>query len=415
MVAKQRFPLFDGLRALAATLVFVYHAWFLYHRPDCGLVECHAANGLVSGVWRAAVVNFGTQGVALFYVISGFLLYRQFVVRRQTAGLDWTTTRRYVLRRLVRVVPAYWLVMLVVGLTTVDSPMMHPAGFLQYMGFAQIYTQGALWRNPVPATWTVCVELTFYAFLPIWAYLMQVLVFRFKAGWRFELLALVGLATASVGWKLWVIGRGTVQNDFQPILVALPASLDVFAAGMALAVLSGYRVKLWRFTSFQLLAPRIALGSWSAAVAGFAAMCWLAAFDGPLAGQWQLRALSVALLKIPVAVGIVLPGVITMLTGSVAQLLSFRGVAWAGVVSYGLYLWHVPILRFVGQLGSLGPASSYVLVALTAVVAYAASLAVASLSWRLVESPVIDYVRNALGRDRAESGRRGRRAALIDA
>ena len=408
MLSKQRFPLFDGLRALAATLVFTYHAWFIYHRPDCGLVECHPDTSFVGGIWKGAVVNFGAQGVALFYVISGFLLYRQFVAGRESERFGLVSARGYAARRLARILPAYWAVMIIVGLTTVNSPMVHLSGFVQYMGFAQIYTQGALWRNPVPPTWTICVELSFYVFLPVWAVLIERLLAFIGGSWRTELLALGGLAGLSVVWKLWVLQRGLVSNDFQPWLVALPASLDVFAAGMALAVVSVHgRDLLGSGHGFvtKLLTPSCI---WLAAIGLFALTCWLSAFDGPFGSDWQARSLILAVLKIPVAVGLVLPATMVFRRGTVGDFLSARAVVWVGVVSYGLYLWHVPLLRWVGGVDVPVFTSGNVTLALVSVLAYAATLAVAATSWRLLELPAISYARYAQGRDRAAPDSVGR-------
>jgi len=414
MISKPRFPLFGGLRALAAGLVFVYHAWFLYHRPDCGLVECRPDNSVVGSWWSGAVVNFGAQGVALFYVISGFLLYRQFVVLRKTEQMSWTSVKRYSARRLARILPAYWAVMLIVGLTATDSPMSSPAGFIQYMGLVQIYDQSALWRNPVPATWTVCVELSFYGFLPIWAYLMQQCVLLFRRSWRFELVALAGLAGASVAWKFAVVDSLSVANDFQPLLVALPASLDLFAAGMCLAVLSvhfGGSEQLGRMIA-RIPAAGLA---WMAAVVVYAVMCWLVAFDGPLGENWKARSLILAVLKLPVAVGLILPAVVGGGSGAVARSLGSRAALWIGVVSYGLYLWHVPVLRAVGGADAILFHSGYLTVAIGSIVAFLLSLAIAAVSWQMLERPVIDGVRGLLGRDRDGSENSVRQGVVIEA
>src|SRR5437016_2614913 len=89
-----RFPLFDGLRAVAALSVFAGHT--------------------VTGTYAYAdhhdlfllAAKLADQGVAIFFVISGFLLYRPFV----TARADGRRLRLggYAARRLARIVPAYW-------------------------------------------------------------------------------------------------------------------------------------------------------------------------------------------------------------------------------------------------------------------------------------------------------------------
>jgi peptidoglycan/LPS O-acetylase OafA/YrhL len=404
--------MFDGLRALAATLVFIYHAWFLFHRPDCGFVECQPDNWLLASVWRGAVVNLGTQGVALFYVISGFLLYRQFLVRRQVGIRGSVGLKAYAVRRAARILPAYWTVMLVVGLTLEGSPMLHGSGLLQYLGFAQIYTQGGLWRNPVPATWTICVELSFYVFLPVWAITVEWLLARIRRGLRFELGLITFLALISFAWKIWIVRSTTLQTDFQPLLVALPASLDVFAAGMALAVLSVERSEISGWFSRLMWNPEL---SWLVAGAVYALMCWFAAFDGPLGSGWAPRSLVVAFLKIVVAVALVAPATHTgQIRGLVPAFLKARPTVWIGAVSYGLYLWHIPVLRWIHGLDGTAGHVPLLVVAVAGLVAYLATLAIAATSWHLLERPVIDFAKVSEGRGKADSVSQGRPAVAID-
>ncbi len=91
---NERFPLVDGLRAIAALSVVVYHV------------------GLVSGLNEGGGgAHYAFQrlnvGVTLFFVISGFLLYRPYVNAR-LRGTPRPTARQFFRRRLLRIVPAYW-------------------------------------------------------------------------------------------------------------------------------------------------------------------------------------------------------------------------------------------------------------------------------------------------------------------
>ena len=79
-------------------------------------------------------------GVTVFFVISGFLLYRPFVRRAARRGEPAPDTRAYAWRRFLRIVPAYWLALTVIAiwlsLDTVFDPAWHIPVFY---GFAQIY------------------------------------------------------------------------------------------------------------------------------------------------------------------------------------------------------------------------------------------------------------------------------------
>ena len=87
--------------------------------------------------------------------------------------------------------------------------------------------------------WTLCVEVTFYAFLPLWAWAMRRLG---PASLRREGCALLGLAAFSLAWKAAFVWSGSPdQVVLSPWLHSLPAYLDHFALGMGLAVLVAWR------------------------------------------------------------------------------------------------------------------------------------------------------------------------------
>jgi peptidoglycan/LPS O-acetylase OafA/YrhL len=95
-----RFPLLDGVRALAALSIV-----FLHVGDGTGFARTNALGAFTSRM---------DAGVALFFVLSGFLLYRPFVAARLD-DRPAPSAGRYLRRRLLRIVPAYWLALLVMG------------------------------------------------------------------------------------------------------------------------------------------------------------------------------------------------------------------------------------------------------------------------------------------------------------
>src|SRR3954452_21423955 len=93
-----RFPMVDGLRAFAALTVLVGHTSFLSGFNGHGEI--------------GAIASRLDLGVAVFFVISGFLLYRPFVAARYEAR-PAPRVSRYARRRVLRIVPAYWLALTV--------------------------------------------------------------------------------------------------------------------------------------------------------------------------------------------------------------------------------------------------------------------------------------------------------------
>ena len=142
---RARFPLMDSLRAIAALSILLYHASFYVH----GL------NGPATRYLSQHSAGFPAVGVVVFFAISGFLLYRPFVQARHD-GTPAPSLVPYAWRRVMRIVPAYWLALpvetLVLGLTGVFTV----SGVVTYFGFLQVYDVHTLMgacRRPGRWTW----------------------------------------------------------------------------------------------------------------------------------------------------------------------------------------------------------------------------------------------------------------------
>src|SRR4051812_10157309 len=153
-----RFPHFDSLRAIAAMSVAITHM-AAYSAMETG-------HTLV-GPYVARL----DCGVTIFFLISGFLLYRPFV-RARMSGDPQMDTKAYAWRRFLRIAPAYWvaltLAVIILGLPGVFTA----TGIPEYYGLLQVYQPGTV-VGGLSQAWSVSVELSFYALLPIWAWLMR--------------------------------------------------------------------------------------------------------------------------------------------------------------------------------------------------------------------------------------------------
>lgn len=117
-------------------------------------------------------------GVAVFFLISGFLLYRPFA-RTRYAGDHLPATLPYAERRALRIFPAYWValagaVVLVgrSGEAVTATPVLSVHGALAYFPLMQVYDSNTL-LGGISAAWTLSVELSFYVMLPLWAMLLR--------------------------------------------------------------------------------------------------------------------------------------------------------------------------------------------------------------------------------------------------
>ena len=374
-----RFPLLDSVRAIAALSVLVFHASFW-------------SNITLTGSWAAPFLSRLDVGVAIFFVLSGFLLYRPFV-RSHLNGSPAPRAVAYGWRRALRILPAYWLALTVIALV-IPKPDTFEAGHaVVYYGFGQIY--GDLVFGGISQAWTLCVEVTFYALLPLWALAMR----RLPGTVRSELWGLAALAGVGIAWTLVaVLGASDPDHaNTSRMLVWLPAYLDHFALGMALAVLT-------------VAEPPRALAAigrrpWAAWLVAGAAFVVVSVgiglspenrLDAPMSAA---QALGRHWLYALVAVGVLLPAVVgPQREGAVRGVLGGRWLLYLGVISYGIYLWHNNAMEKVaGEIGRDGTWGDFLVY--LAVGFFVAVLA-ATLSWRLLEKPLLRLKR--LVPDRAQ-------------
>jgi len=137
----------DGVRAIAALLVLVFHAVGFW------------ARGSGEDAWIRPWVGRLDVGVAVFFLLSGYLLYGLFLGGRIRISA-------YALRRAVRIVPAYWVALTVAAIVLPLHEVWRNVPL--FYGFAQVYDNSTAGQG-LGQAWTLCVEVLFYAFLPLWA------------------------------------------------------------------------------------------------------------------------------------------------------------------------------------------------------------------------------------------------------
>jgi peptidoglycan/LPS O-acetylase OafA/YrhL len=383
-----RLPLIDSLRAGAALLIFGYHALFVtgtLSRNDYG--------------W------FLNVGVPLFYGISGLLLFKPFsdAIVNGTASPN---IRAYGRHRLFRILPAYWLALPIVAVLLGRTAQVFSfEGLVRYFGLTQAYSLDTF-VGGIGQAWTLTVEVAFYVFLPFWAWLCARAV-RGTVGPEGRARRLLMMIAAAVGlsiaWKVGVVLH--FGNDIASALVpltALPAALDQFCVGMAIAVLVSLKKAGVTNRVLTGFAKRPALGVLIALLA-----YWLIGEIygiGPLRnhplGGWGANTILEHEGKALVAGGLLLAGVTAIPgVGLVGHALNWRPLRWVGEVSYGVYLWHLAILTVLAgnanwALGShglianpsgVGVTASAAVIVMAVVVSLAATLLIAWLSWGWVE------------------------------
>ncbi|HET9732662.1 MAG TPA: acyltransferase [Acidimicrobiales bacterium] len=318
-----RFPCFDGLRAFAALSVIVVHTGFASGFSIKNPLGIYTA--------RADI------GVSVFFLISGFLLYRPFAVAH-LSGAAPPSTGRYLARRLLRIVPAYWaaLTILGYGLHSIDMGA-GVAGPVYHYLFLQIYSARHI-LGGITQAWSLCTEITFYLFLPLYSLVMSRPGRPPRSQLRLELSVLAAMFAFSVLFKVWLyVASPPMSNQ---MVTWLPAYLDLFVLGMALAVFSAW----YRQTGSEPGVLRSAVTPWAAWGAA-AGVYWLVCHQGISASPLHRLSVGQALSRQELyglfALLLLLPAVFgPQERGLIRAALRFKPVAWIGVASYGVYLWH---------------------------------------------------------------------------
>jgi peptidoglycan/LPS O-acetylase OafA/YrhL len=387
-----RFPCFDGVRALAALMVVVYHSVFFN-------TDFVTRGGSFLGTLNA--------GVFVFFVTSGCLLYLPFAASHLRAAPD-VDPRGYAVRRLARVYPAYWLVLAFFTFVSPRANILGLQGFLQHTSLTLTYVHI---RNPffvgLPPAWSLVVEVSFYAFLPFYAALVGALARRGDP----TAVEFTGVgALFSVG----VVAIVAIANGLDaPWVAVLPQYIAAFALGMLLAVLSS---RPWNDRTTARLASigRPTWMWWSGAVLALVAIPLVLRHD-PLAPMNAFQMVGLNFCEMIVGVCIVVPVVLGPQDhGSIRRVLRSRPAVYLGLVSYGIYLWHWFLLRIVMEwLGwPLNHGNWFVVLAMVLPVVIFA----ASVSWYGLERPVLRLAQRVRPRGRTTTEPKARdRHALRDA
>ncbi len=365
------FPCFDGLRAIAALSVIIVHTGF----PTGFTTRQH--------FW-GAYTSRGEIGVSVFFLISGFLLYRPFVAAH-LEGRPGPAVRPYLRRRLLRIVPAYWVALFFAAyvLHTVSPPIHSVRGVVIYFGFLQIYFSHYILHG-ISAAWTLCVEMSFYLFLPLYAAAVSALARRGRDRARTEVIGLGVLVVVSEVWKVVVFAHRSGQQTGAGTW--LPAQLDLFAAGMLFALASVW----WSGTRREpeiLHRAWVPGASWAAALVCFWVVSTRIGLPRVPVYQSSLaQAIGRQLLYGAFAFFLLIPAVFgPQDRGLIRRALRSRPAVALGVVSYGIYLWHETwMLKILAWLHR--PLFTTSFVKLTVGVAALAILSAAA-SYLLVEQP----------------------------
>jgi peptidoglycan/LPS O-acetylase OafA/YrhL len=385
------FPAMDGLRAIAAGAVLLHHAGF--------------QTGYGPGRRFGEILAHGDAGVSIFFLISGFLLYRPFVAAHLD-GRKPTSADRFWWRRILRIFPAYWVAVIVIFLAFgfVDGTLhgVHDVG--TYFGLFQVYDPRRFFGG-INQAWSLSTEISFYLFLPFYAWAIRKVATRAAsrvAKLKIEIGGLVVLYAISIVWRVaWYLYDPYWQRArLGPLFPAphaalatqywLPAYFDLFAMGMGLALASAWIVQSGTVPRVIAAIGRHPGLCWAAAGVTYWIVCFAANLPRDLTTLTGKQAMLRQLLYGLTALFLLLPAVFGPQDRSlVRKFLCCAPMAYLGLVSYGVYLWHE---AWIGQVFSwFGYTLFDAPIIPVLLVGGALTVATASLSYYLVERPILRF------------------------
>lgn len=353
---QRRFAFIDALRGFASLSVVLYHAY---------------EGGHIAGVlallpaWVARVLKQGDLGIAVFFVLSGFVIAHSVAGSRVT----FSFAGRFMLRRSIRLDPPYWLAIGLAIAFAYLSARFVPGKQLPQLSLAQLaahilYLQENLGYPEInPVFWTLCLEVQFYLVYVLLLALSRNDPAKPMQG-RATALTFAAAALISLLWPLGILTDGPYRGSFLPLWHGFLAGAGAYWAWRSPAITSCYLA----YTAVLLVAGTLRGDAFTIA-------CALTAL-----GLWAVAA-----------------------RGRLYSALDWRWLQTLGAISYSLYLTHNPITGATFRVGYMLTGRSPFLEVVWWIMATAACIAFAFAMWWLVERPSIRLAR----RIRLEPGWRG--------
>lgn len=380
----------DALRAVAVLAVMVFHFF-------------------------PAVLPGGFIGVDVFFVLSGFLITTLLV--RERIRTTRVSLREFWVRRARRLLPALLLVVVtctalggVLGGDVLVGIRSQVAGALTFSSNWVYIAQGATYSDDLSPqlfanVWSLAVEEQFYLLWPL------VLVAIYAAR-RSRVVGLVTTTTIGVASAALMVARFDVGADPSRVYYGTDTHLFGLMAGAFFALWFAPRTSDGggAASGSWTTRPPTAGRRWATVLVGLVSAAVLVVLALHLETQSPLTYRGGLVLASLATVGVI---AVVVRGQRVARVLEKGPLRWVGRRSYGLYLWHWPLVVLVAQVldGSHPGRSSDPLVAVTATVL---TFLAAGLSYRFLEKPVLDRGLRAVAADVARRTRDRVDAAWVE-
>jgi peptidoglycan/LPS O-acetylase OafA/YrhL len=352
----------DGVRAIACLTVMGYHISLM--SASTNIWDPFSLTHRLFG----SVVYAGAAGVTLFFVLSGFLLFMPYARALLVEHTLWPSARRFYLRRAFRIIPAYYACLFLLILIY-HRQYLEPAHWKELALFLTFFMESSsiTYQQINGPFWTLGVEWQFYMLLPLLTLAISFIILHLFKGCSMKqrLWRVVSCLAALIAWGLFsrFFGYYFAIRPSETFLV--PRSvlnvilffsygsygkfLEDFGIGMLISLLFIYAQQVSAEGKFNRGARRLNLWLWGTGIVMLVFLAMWRFNQGHPAWSFlqPLNSQFIWLSELGFSLGFGLC-IFAILFGAPALKRPFewRPLRWIGLISFSLYMWHLPLLIF---------------------------------------------------------------------
>src|SRR5882757_5813160 len=333
----------DFLRGLAIFLVLDFH----YGSKGASLLSWPLR--------KLGLPHFGWGGVDLFFVLSGFLVGGLLIEEwREYHSIN---VPRFLLRRALKIAPPYYVFLIVMLLRHLSEWRAYIGSFLNIQNYYGINDNV---HTRFDHTWSLAVEEHFYLLLPC----ILLIAGKLKLRTKTLIFIFAGISVCALVLRTYRVATGHFSFPFTHLRI------DALFYGVILAIF--YHDMPHRFAALQRY-------RWWLILLTVPGWLFMSHFDD----RTIPHALGIAAADIS-AVAVLL---FFFRAEPVRRIWPYRALAWIGIYSYGIYLWHESVLGPIASLVSRAPASLQPW--MRAILPWALAIGIGILMTKLIELPVL--------------------------